>query len=141
MIGEISSELRLHVTRAALLRVAIFGSLFCPASTNSVAAQTSPQFEKEILPILGKYCLACHGAAMQMGKLDLRTLAGIARGGEQGPAIVKGSAEKSRLFQRVADKSMPPTAGKVSDQEARIIGSSEIGLTLVQNTRRQSTLR
>ena len=58
---------------------------------------------------------------MQMGKLDLRTLAAMTRGGEQGPALVKGSAEKSRLFQRITDKSMPPTDGKVTDDEAQII--------------------
>ena len=96
-------------------------ALFTTVAPKIIVAQTSPQFEKQVLPILGKYCLTCHGAAMQMGKLDLRTMAAMMRGGEQGPALVKGSAGKSRLFQRITDKSMPPTDGKVTDDEARVI--------------------
>ena len=105
--------------RAALRLGALFALL--TAVPGFLAAQTPSQFEKQVLPILGKYCLTCHGAAMQMGKLDLRTLASMTRGGEQGPALVKGSADKSRLFQRITDKSMPPTDGKVTDDEARVI--------------------
>ena len=39
---------------------------------NPLVAQSTPQFEKQVLPILGKYCLSCHGAAMQMAKLFAR---------------------------------------------------------------------
>src|SRR5262249_48044720 len=94
--------------------------LFISIVSNSFA-QSTPQFEKQVLPILGKYCLTCHGPPMQIAKLDLRTLSTMMRGGEQGPALVKGWAEKSRLYQRIVDKSMPPTEGKVTDDEARIV--------------------
>jgi hypothetical protein len=106
------------VLREAIILCATLLGTFVP---KLLVAQTSPRFEKQVLPILGKYCLTCHGAALQMGKLDLRSLASMTRGGEQGAAVVKGSAEKSRLFQRITDKSMPPTEGKVTDDEARII--------------------
>jgi hypothetical protein len=112
---------QLDVALATFLRLAALLAFLNFVVPTCVAAQTPPQFEKQVLPILGKYCLTCHGAAMQMGKLDLRTLAAMTRGGEQGPALVKGSAEKSRLFQRISDKSMPPTDGKVTDDEALII--------------------
>jgi Protein of unknown function (DUF1553)/Protein of unknown function (DUF1549)/Planctomycete cytochrome C len=111
---------QLSVLPAPLLRSGAFLALLL-ALPKLLAAQASPQFEKQVLPILGKYCLTCHGAAMQMGKLDLRTLVAMTRGGEQGPALVKGSAEQSRLFQRITDKSMPPTDSKVTDDEARVI--------------------
>src|SRR5262245_26289594 len=107
-------------TNSAFVRCGLL-LLLSSAVPNLLAAQSPPQFEKQVLPILGKYCLTCHGAAMQMSKLDLRTLAAITRGGEQGPALVKGSAEKSRMYQRIMDKSMPPTDGKVTDDEARVI--------------------
>ena len=55
-----------------------------------------------------------------MGKLDLRTLASIPRvEASEGRRWVKGSAEKSRLFQRITDKSMPPTDGRVTEDEVR----------------------
>ena len=116
-----SSANQLNVMSAAFLRLLALSAVFSTLAPNWVAAQSSPQFEKQVLPILGKYCLTCHGAAMQMGKLDLRTLAAMTRGGAQGPALVKGSAEKSRVFQRITDKSMPPTENKVTDDEAWII--------------------
>jgi len=118
-IRNLANQRRL--TRTPFLRLGLLFVLFSAAVPNLLAAQASPQFEKQVLPIFGKYCLTCHGAAMQMGKLDLRTLAAMTRGGEQGPALVRGAAGMSRLVQRIADKSMPPTDGKVTDDEARII--------------------
>jgi uncharacterized protein DUF1553/uncharacterized protein DUF1549/cytochrome c len=112
---------QLGFTHGSFQRFSLLFTLVSTAAPNWVAAQASPQFEKQVLPVLSKYCLTCHGAAMQMGKLDLRTLASMTRGGEHGPALAKGSAEKSRLFQRITDKSMPPTENKVTDDEARII--------------------
>jgi hypothetical protein len=43
------------------------------------------------------------------------------KGGSRGPALVAGSAEKSLLYQRIANKSMPPVEPKVTEDEARII--------------------
>jgi len=112
---------QLSFTSATSLHFGALLALFNAAVPSLLAAQSTPQFEKQVLPILGKYCLTCHGAAMQMGKLDLRTLAAMTRGGDLGPALAKGSAEKSRMFQRITDKSMPPSGGKVTDDEATII--------------------
>src|ERR1700690_4340742 len=89
----------------------------------SLAAQTpSVTFEKDVLPIFTKSCLGCHGAAMQMGDLDFSTPASIQKGGKSKvPAVVKGSADKSLLYQKVADKSMPFGDTKLSDGETQII--------------------
>jgi hypothetical protein len=108
------------------------------------AADASLRFEKNVLPILTKYCLSCHGAAMQMGNLDLRTANLMMKGGSQGPALVKGSAQKSLMFRRLAEKSMPPTEKKVTSEEAEIVrawidtgaltvGPTDAGLHLEQN--------
>jgi hypothetical protein len=84
-----------------------------------LAAQV--QFEKDVLPIFTKYCLQCHGATTKMGGLDLRTPSGMLKGGPKGPALLKGSAERSLLYQRIVDKSMPMGELKVSNPEARVI--------------------
>src|SRR5262245_37390983 len=60
-----------------------------------------PQFEKDVLPILTARCLKCHGADKFKAGLDLRTSAGMLKGGESGPALVPGSADRSLLFQMV----------------------------------------
>ncbi|MBI1356364.1 MAG: DUF1553 domain-containing protein [Acidobacteria bacterium] len=69
--------------------------------------------------ILEKNCQACHGAAMQMSKLDLRTRDQALAGGERGPAVKPGNLERSWLW-RVASHSvkpeMPP-GGKLADED------------------------
>ena len=70
------------------------------------AAQTAQVSDKEIVPVLQR-CLQCHGEALQMSKLDLRTREGMLKGGEKGPAIVPGDAEGSLLYKRVAGLQAP----------------------------------
>jgi hypothetical protein len=67
-----------------------------------------PVFERDVLPFLTAHCLKCHGAKKPKAQLDLRTRAGLLEGGESGPVLVPGSAEKSLLFQMVAKGDMPP---------------------------------
>jgi Protein of unknown function (DUF1553)/Protein of unknown function (DUF1549)/Planctomycete cytochrome C len=67
-----------------------------------------PQFERDILPLFTQHCLKCHGLEGRMAALDLRTPVLILRGGDNGPAIVKGSADQSLLYARIAGGSMPP---------------------------------
>src|ERR1044072_2194448 len=63
-------------------------------------------FENDILPILTAHCFKCHGLEARKAGLDLRTVGIMLRGGDNGPAIVKGSADKSMLYDRIADRSM-----------------------------------
>ena len=51
--------------------------------------------ERDVLPILTKNCLGCHGGLKKEGGLDLRTMPAMFKGGESGPAIVKGDADRS----------------------------------------------
>ncbi len=63
---------------------------------------TSPGLDNDALSILEQKCFQCHGAAAQKSGLDLRTRESILAGGDNGPAIVPGSADASRLYRRVA---------------------------------------
>ena len=69
-----------------------------------------PSFETDVLPILARHCHDCHGDDAPQGQLDLRTLSEILRGGENGPAIVRGAPEASPLVDLVARRQMPPDA-------------------------------
>src|SRR5262245_17103853 len=62
---------------------------------------------QEAVSILKQKCFQCHGDALQMSKLDLRTRESMLKGGEKGPAIVPGNAEKSPLYRRVAGLEQP----------------------------------
>ncbi|MEO2023988.1 MAG: DUF1553 domain-containing protein [Pirellulaceae bacterium] len=69
-------------------------------------------FESRIRPVLIQHCYACHSArakSLEAGlRLDHRQ--GIRQGGESGPAVVPGDAEKSLLINalRYQDYEMPP---------------------------------
>ncbi|MCH8829548.1 MAG: hypothetical protein IID45_08230, partial [Planctomycetes bacterium] len=48
--------------------------------------RTAPvKFEKDILPLLRKSCLACHSATEAQGGLVLETPRTILKGGDRGP--------------------------------------------------------
>ena len=69
-------------------------------------------FEKEVRPILATHCYECHGEEKQKAGLRLDNLADILRGGETGPAIVRGKPHESLLIEAVhytnEDLQMPP---------------------------------
>jgi len=55
--------------------------------------------------------------------LDLSTPTGLLTGSDSGPVIVKGSAAKSVLFEKIADRTMPPPEKKdpLSDQQIALV--------------------
>ncbi|MBM83202.1 MAG: hypothetical protein CMJ78_21790 [Planctomycetaceae bacterium] len=79
-------------------------SLLCG---NAMAAETPSLLERDVLPILTKNCLGCHGGLVKEGKLDLRTVPAMLQGGESGPAIEAGDSAKSQLWQRIQSDEMP----------------------------------
>ena len=82
------------------------------ADEKKAASANTPRplsFEQHVAPILLKNCVSCHGEKIRKAGLDLRTLSALKKGGESGePAVVAGKASESRLFELVADGSMPP---------------------------------
>jgi len=85
-----------------------------------VLAQSSLTFEKDVLPVFTQYCFTCHGQSSPQLGLDLRTIASTLRGSHNGPVIVKGSPEKSLLYQKISAKAMPPPAFKQTMPDAQI---------------------
>ena len=100
---------------AVLLCTAIF--THARASTQTTA-QPSIAFDRDIRPILEGKCVSCHGGALQLSKLDLRTRETALSGGARGAALVPGSAERSRLYRMVAGLELPamPMQGTPLDQ-------------------------
>ena len=78
-------------------------------------AQSPPSYARQVKPFLAKYCLECHNSQELKGELDLETFAGAMHGGKDGPVIVPGKPEQSRLVLAVEGKikpSMPPKKAK-----------------------------
>src|SRR5262249_30139326 len=93
-----------------------------PSRGDSPLPGKAPTFERDVLPLLKANCLKCHGGDARKGGLDLRNPAAMLAGGDNGPVLVKGDAEKSLLFQQVSARKMPPgKAAKLSDAQIGVL--------------------
>lgn len=63
---------------------------------------------RKVYDILELKCLPCHNGKKQEGQLDLRTVPSMVKGGKNGTALVKGTAEQSLLVKKIVDDAMPP---------------------------------
>src|SRR5436305_1124634 len=90
----------------------VLGTAQVPTWAAEVPAPTAPaqrvQFETEVVPILRAYCWKCHGGEGRASGLDMRSLPLLLAGGKSGPAVHRGSAAKSLLYQKLASGQMPP---------------------------------
>ncbi|MBM3736054.1 MAG: DUF1553 domain-containing protein [Acidobacteria bacterium] len=88
-------------------------------------AAESPRFEKDVLPILTKYCFTCHGQSSPKLGLDLRTAASALKGSHNGPVVVKGKPGDSLLWKKVSERKMPPAiyGQKIPDADLETIKS------------------
>jgi hypothetical protein len=106
------------IRRAALALALACGLAAAPPQRPPTAKRLV--LERDVRPLLAERCLKCHGGNKPRARLDLRSRSAILAGGESGPAVVPGSAEKSLLFQMVHKGDMPPgkeaklTAGQVA---------------------------
>jgi mono/diheme cytochrome c family protein len=78
-------------------------------------SQRGPEItQHQIVPLMLLRCTACHGGRRKEADLDLRTKAGMLRGGKSGPAVVAGKPGESLLVKRIKAEEMPPRRQLVS---------------------------
>jgi hypothetical protein len=89
-------------------------------------------YEKDIQPILEKSCYPCHGpkTAKPKGKLRLDTLEALLKGGEDGPALIKGDSAKSSMVAMISfvgdpDEFMPPPKNRANAEK---LTKEQVGL-------------
>lgn len=82
-----------------------------------VAADLS--YQREVKPILTKYCVGCHNEADPQGDVQLQNLASIAKGGPKGPILQSKNADDSLLIQLVEGTQEPKMPPEDSVQPSR----------------------
>src|SRR5260221_6513229 len=103
-------------SRLGLFAGALVGTLGILAnSATAQAAAAEPAsaefFETQIRPVLAASCFECHGAKKQESDVRLDSREGMLIGNSDGPVIVPGDADRSRLIKAVRRKGeikMPP---------------------------------
>jgi cytochrome c553 len=99
---------RTWLSRGVGVTVLLCLAIFAQARASSqTTAQPSIAFDRDIRPILEAKCVSCHGAALQLSKLDLRTRETALSGGARGAVLVPGNAERSRLYRMAAGLEQP----------------------------------
>lgn len=132
-------KLLLHLNRATIVaRLLAFSALLPQASAANVPGppitieqlqRSEPViFEKEVLPILQKNCLACHSASERQGGLVLETSASILKGGDNGPAAIPGNAAGSLLLKLAAHQQEPVMPPADNDVAASNLSPAQLGL-------------
>ncbi len=90
-------------------------------------AAAAAEFERDILPLLQRHCVECHGPEKQKGDLRLDAKTFALKGGHDGPAFVAGDPAKSLLFQRITsadeEERMPAKADPLSAAEIALVKS------------------
>jgi hypothetical protein len=85
-------------------------------------AQRAPLFKSEIMPVLEKNCVMCHGDKQKMAGLDLSSFSGMMAGSSSGPVIAPGKPERSMLWKLIENGQMPQ-GGKLTAGDKQLIRS------------------
>jgi hypothetical protein len=83
----------------------------------AVADKKGVTYAGDIKPILDKSCVKCHGNEKPKAKLQLNSLEGVLKGGEDGKVVQPGKSADSMLVHNIAhagdpDDYMPPPHNK-----------------------------
>jgi hypothetical protein len=104
--GEMPLDRKTRVSAAEL--ETIRGWIEELGASENISRPVARLNQHDIIPILLRHCMTCHGQDRKEGGLDLRSRASMLEGGKSGPALVPGEPEKSLIIQRILARQMPP---------------------------------
>jgi hypothetical protein len=85
----------------------------------SLLSGQSDPVAKAAKAVMDAKCISCHGS-VRSSDLDMRTAAGLLKGGKRGPAVIPGKADASLLYKAVkreGELQMPPGRGALTATE------------------------
>jgi mono/diheme cytochrome c family protein len=90
-----------------------------PTDTPAPAAEVS--FSQDVLPILERRCVKCHGGGRTAAGLVLKTFDDVMKGSRGGPIVEPGNAEASSLVELVVSGEMPQREPQLLPAEIQAI--------------------
>ncbi len=88
-----------------------------------LAAETT-DFERDVLPIFQKHCVACHSADEPENDFALENYDQLVAGGKSGVALTAGASASSRLWLMMSGKLQP----KMPPEDSSILSDNELEL-------------
>ncbi len=104
------------------LLVLLFSGLIVGGKLQAENKPTPPDYRAQVAPLLKKYCVGCHHGKEADGDLSFESFADLQKGGKNGPALLPGQPESSRmirLLKETSERRMPPE-GEPRPSEAEI---------------------
>ena len=86
-------------------------------SCETAVAEDAISFQTQVLPIVKRNCLKCHGVSKKEGGLQLHSAIRIWKGGESGPVVKASDPPESLLWSRVSSDEMPPKHPLTSEEK------------------------
>lgn len=110
-----------HRVVSNMLNRLSFAWLAIVLANQAIAADT-PDFTKDVAPILTKYCTGCHNDADREGKLSLQSYEALLKGGAKGGIVTPGQVELSRLIRVLTGAAKPqmPPEGEEAPKPAEL---------------------
>jgi mono/diheme cytochrome c family protein len=90
-------------------------------ATQPAAGGATVSFANDILPIFESRCISCHGGQRTQEGLDLKTLASVMAGSNNGPVVSPGDAANSLLVEMVTTQKMPKRGPKLTPPQIQLI--------------------
>ena len=97
-----------------------------PEATQPLPTPTPPEgtgvsFSEDVLPVFETRCQRCHGTERAEAGLSLASYADVMAGSNNGPVVIPGSAETSRLVELIVSGKMPWRSPKLPETEIQTI--------------------
>jgi hypothetical protein len=104
----------------------VIGSWFSISPLHATPAlSSSPDYERDIKPILRERCYSCHSRLKQKAELRLDAGALIHKGSKHGPIVLTGQKELSPLIKRILsndeDERMPPEGKPLTSEQINLL--------------------
>ena len=127
LLRDVSIDSLSAISASSAVALLAWICLLCCCPSFSIAADDPGKlFKDSVRPLFERKCFECHSSKADelKGNLNLESLEGILKGGDQGPAIVAGDIKDSFLLRairyQVEDFQMPPS-GRLSDDDIALV--------------------
>src|SRR5262245_6956905 len=100
----------------------ILSTVLAIAWVSRSGAADSPDFTRDVVPVLTKYCTGCHNDTDREGKLSLQSYEAILKGGAKGGVVTPEQPELSRIVRVLTGAAKPamPPEGEEAPKPAEI---------------------
>ncbi len=99
-----------------------------PIAAEAISHEGPVDFQRELLPVLQKKCLACHNATAGKRRSRAGIPATILKGGNEGPSVVAGKPDESLVYLLASHQQEPVMPPEGNSANAQNMTPAELGL-------------